>query len=170
MHSLRSVAQAFVYAGLLIVCIWPAMYNNQPFLHREIFALAGDAAFTIATTKMFGEPPIRPPFLAARVVADAPGASYLKARCSEAGFTLCRFVNWLPVVSTDTFLWSPDPTNGGVFAPSDPATQRGLSDEQCRFVLAVFMADPVGQTTAMVKDTNCKSGKCRCSTTITTNK
>jgi hypothetical protein len=117
-----------------------------------LFAFAADATFTMATTRMFGEPPIRPPFLAARVAVDGPGTAYLKAHCPEAGFTLCRFVDRLPVVSTDTFLWSPDPAEGGVFAPSDPATQRGLSDEQFRFVLAVLMADPVGETAAMLKD------------------
>ena len=125
-----------------------------------LLAFAADAAFTMATTKVFGEPPIRPPFLAARVAVNGPGTAYLKANCPEAGFTLCRFVDRLQIISgdlvsrspTDTFLWSPNPAKGGVFAPSDPATQRSLSDEQFRFVLAVLMADPVGETAAMLKD------------------
>ncbi len=118
-----------------------------------LLAFAADAAFTMATTKLFGVPPIEPPFLTARVVVDGPGTDYLKARCPEAGFTLCRFVDHLPPADTDTFLWSRQPGDGGVFAPSGPATRRSLSDEQFRFALAVFRFDPIGETTAGLKDT-----------------
>ena len=118
-----------------------------------LFAFTADAAFTMATTKLFGVPPIRPPFLTARVVVDGPGTEYLKARCPEAGFTLCRFVDRLPAADTDKFLWSHEPADGGVFALSDPDARRSLSDEQFRFVLAVFRFDPVGEIAAVLKDT-----------------
>ena len=45
-----------------------------------LIAFAGDAVFSVATTKAFGVTPIRPPFLTARMIAGAdPGEAYLKA-------------------------------------------------------------------------------------------
>jgi hypothetical protein len=117
-----------------------------------VLAFAGDAAFSIATMKAFGVAPIRPPFLTARVVADGPGEAYLKSSCPDSGFAACRFIDRLPTTAGN-FLWSSDAANGGVFTPADPATRRALSNEQFRFVLAVLRYDPLGEATAMARNT-----------------
>jgi hypothetical protein len=96
--------------------------------------------------------PIRPPFLTARMVADGPGEAYLKTSCPDSGFAACRFIDRLPTTA-DGFLWSSDAANGGVFTPADPATRRALSNEQFRFVLAVLRYDPLGEVTAMARNT-----------------
>jgi hypothetical protein len=118
-----------------------------------LVAFAGDAAFTIATTRAFGVTPIRPPFLMARVIADGPGEAYLKESCPDSGFVMCRVTDRLPAATADIFLWSPDSAKGGVFTPADPDTRRALSAEQFRFVLAVLRYDPLGVITAMARNT-----------------
>ena len=117
-----------------------------------VLAFAGDAAFSIATMKVFGVAPIRPPFLTARMVADGPGEAYLRSSCPDSGFAVCRFIDRLPTTA-DKFLWSSDAANGGVFTPADPATRRALSNEQFRFALAVLRYDPLGEATAMARNT-----------------
>jgi hypothetical protein len=102
--------------------------------------------------KVFGVAPIRPPFLTARMVADGPGEAYLRSSCPDSGFAACRFIDRLPTTA-DKFLWSSDAANGGVFTPADPATRRALSNEQFRFALAVLRYDPLGEATAMARNT-----------------
>jgi hypothetical protein len=118
-----------------------------------LLAFAGDTAFAIATMRAVGVAPIRPPFLMARVIVDGPGEVYLKATCPGSGFTACRFIDRLPVATANIFLWSSDPTEGGVFSPADTSTRRALSTEQWSFVLAVLRHDPLGEITAMARNT-----------------
>jgi hypothetical protein len=108
------------------------------------FAFAGEAAFNIAVKKSLGAEPVRPPYLMARLIADGPGADYLKANCPQANFTVCRFVDRLPLSSAENFLWNSDPNQGGVFATSDPDTRRLLVAEQNYFILATVKYDPLG--------------------------
>ena len=152
-HVLVALCLLIVYAAARLLFHNTASWKGLAgILVCLLVAFAADAAFTMATTRLFGVPPLRPPFLTARAVVDGPGTDYLKARCPEAGFTLCRFVDRLPAADTDTFLWSREPGGGGVFARSDPDTRRSLSDEQFRFVVAVFAFDPVGEMAAVLKD------------------
>jgi len=119
-------------------------------------AAAGEVAFTQSVKKVMGVYPIRPPFLMARLIADGPGAAYLKANCPQAGFTVCRYVDRLeaghPSDRSEAFLWGADVSNGAVFMTIDTATRRALSDEQLRFALATFAFDPVGEIEAAASD------------------
>jgi hypothetical protein len=117
-----------------------------------LIGVAGDWVFTIATTRAFGVTPIRLPYLMARVIADGPGATYLRASCPGSGFVVCRFVDRLPVATANLFLFSPDPTEGGVFTPADPDIRRALSAEQLRFAYSVFSYDPLGVTAAAARN------------------
>lgn len=114
-------------------------------------ALAGEFVFNLSVKKMVGESPIRPPLLMARMIGDGPGYRYLLAACPTAGFTVCRFLPRLPI-GIDEFVWDTDPDRG-VFAASDPATRRSLSNEQYRFAWAVFRFDPFGELAAFLRDT-----------------
>jgi len=115
-----------------------------------IFASLCGAAFTLAVTKLVGEPPLTPPFLMARLIDDGPGYDYLRDTCPGSGFLACRFVDRLPLPS-DAFLWSKDPATG-VFGVSDPAVRRGLSREQYRFALAVLLHEPFLQTAVSLRN------------------
>jgi hypothetical protein len=171
--TILATANRIVYGGQMNrVCLlaWIGLLGAAPLFHSThvlialvifagaavffyiVLAFAGDAAFSIATMRAFGVAPIRPPFLTARMVADGPGEAYLKASCPDSGFAACRFIDRLPTTA-DRFLWSSDAANGGVFTPADPATRRALSNEQFRFVLAVLRYDPLGEVTAMTRNT-----------------
>lgn len=111
-----------------------------------LLAVLAEKTFGLAVERFVGAPPLRPPFLMARVIDDGPGYDYLKASCPGNGFQVCRFMERLPTGSDD-FLWSFDPARG-VFATVDGQTRRALSAEQMRFVLAVIAHDPLGQASA----------------------
>jgi hypothetical protein len=115
-------------------------------------AFVGEVFFSFGVTKLVGAPPIRPPFLMARMIADGPGYRYLMANCPRSELTICRFLNRLPPSSSDEFLWSTEPAKG-VFAAVDPEARRKLADEQLRFVRATLAFDPVGELAAVLRNT-----------------
>lgn len=112
--------------------------------------ILAESVFNIAVTKIIGMPPIRPPFLMARVIEDGPGYQYLKEACPQKHYAVCAFVDRLPLTSDD-FLWNSTPRIG-VFAVADAATRRALSAEQMAFVAAVIAFDPVGQFAASLRN------------------
>ena len=109
-------------------------------------ALIGELAFSMTVERMYGVPPLRPPFLMAQVLADEPGYTYLKSQCPAARLKLCDFVHVLPQPA-DVLLWSKDPAKG-IYSTSDVATRRALSDEQLPFVIQVLEYDFLGQMKA----------------------
>jgi hypothetical protein len=119
----------------------------------------GEAFFNLATKKLVGASPLRPPFLMARMVMDGPGYRYLAAKCPGVGLAVCEFVARIPQLPkiaryrppSDEFLWNTDPA-AGVFGAADPATQRRLADEQSRFALTTLAFDPPGVSAAFLRD------------------
>ncbi len=109
----------------------------------------GEAIFRVGVEKLIGEPPLRPPILMARLIADGPGYRYLRKSCPASGFEVCRFLDRLPL-DLDQFVWSTN-VSDGVFAVSDPDTRRALSNEQYRFAWAVFRFDPLGEVADFVR-------------------
>jgi hypothetical protein len=112
--------------------------------------LLGEVLFSLTVEAIYGAPPLRPPFLMARLVSDGPGYAYLAANCPEIGLRLCDWLPRLPT-DTDTFLWSKD-AGTGVFGIVDPATRRALAGEQAAFVLGVLKYDLLGQIVASLHD------------------
>lgn len=113
--------------------------------------LLGELAFNLAVYKVFGVPPIRPPFVMARLIDMGPGYEYLKDNCSDASFTVCQFLEQLPLPNTETFLWSHDP-GVGIFAPASPEIKRALGEEQYKFAIRVLMFDPIGVTLDLLRN------------------
>ncbi len=103
--------------------------------------LVGEMLCGAVVERMIGHPPIRPPFITARLTADGVGTDYLRRHCGTEHWLLCRYRARLPAHS-DSFLWSDDPANG-VFMTIPPAQARALSAEQVPFVLAVLRDRPV---------------------------
>jgi hypothetical protein len=109
-------------------------------------AVAAEAIFFKMTESRHGATPVRPPFLMARTISDGPGYSYLVENCANQKFRICDFIDVLPQPSDD-ILWSQDPETG-VYRISDAKTQKELSDQQAKFVLAVLRHDLIGQIKA----------------------
>lgn len=109
-------------------------------------AAAGAFAFTAMVEHTVGAPPVNPPFLTARVVADGPGTRFAKSGCGGQAFVVCRYAARLPL-DADHFLWG-QTERDGVFQTASPADRRALGEEQVRFALAAVRADPLGQARA----------------------
>jgi hypothetical protein len=113
-------------------------------------AILADLCFSVVVSNIIGFPPVRPPFVMAKLIEIGPGYEYLKANCSSTDLTVCRFLKQLPVPA-DTFLWSEDPSVG-VFTPASPQTKRGLSEEQYAFAIRVLMYDPIGVSLDLLRN------------------
>lgn len=119
--------------------------NFKPGLAAMLLAafagLVGEQAFVFAITHKMGQPPVRPPFLTARLVNDGPGLAMLADRCPAIGLEACKFQSRMPRDS-DTFLWSQEPADG-VFSVENHAVQRNLAKQDVTFAIATFRHDPV---------------------------
>jgi hypothetical protein len=107
-------------------------------------ATAGSLAFSAMVQRTSGLPPLMPPFLSARVIADGTGTRFVKERCAGA-FVVCRYRDRFPM-SVDDFLWASG--KDGVFDGASSADRRALGTEQTRFALAVVRAYPLEQAAA----------------------
>ena len=112
-------------------------------------AAAAESAFNVAVTRMVGAPPLRPPFLTARLIENGPGYRYLRETCPANGFKVCESLPRLPMMA-DEFLWSRNPP--GVFSSASVESRRELSAEQYRFVWAVLRHDPMGVAVTTIED------------------
>lgn len=110
--------------------------------------IVAEAAFGASVERAFGEEPIRPPHLTARLLGDGPGATFVQERCEGMPFEVCRYRDRL-TTSADHFLWHPD----GVFQTVDADARRALSEEQFRFGFAVVRAYPLQQARASIGNT-----------------
>jgi hypothetical protein len=121
-----------------------------------VLALAGSAAFAAMVSHKYGKPPITPPFLTARVIADGPGTRWTREHCEGAAFEVCRYRDRLPL-EVDDFLWAGD--RKGVFETASPESRRALAEEQTRFAAAVFLTYPLSQTAASLRNALLQTGR-----------
>jgi hypothetical protein len=112
-------------------------------------ALAGNLAFAAMVKHSTGQPPLMPPFLTARVIADGTGTRFVRERCDGA-FVVCRYAGRFPM-AVDDFLWASGPTDG-VFETASSADRRALGSEQTRFAFAVVRAYPLQQAWASLRN------------------
>lgn len=111
-------------------------------------AFAGDLAFSRMVQHSVGLPPVTPPFLSARVIADGPGTRFARERCGTT-FVACRFKDRYPM-DVDDFLWGQG--SAGVFESATSAERRALGEEQFRFALAAARAYPLQQAAASARN------------------
>lgn len=111
---------------------------------------AGQLAFDLTVKRVTGAAPVRPPFIAMRLIADGPGLDYLREHCDERSFIYCRLDLSRPPHS-DTLLWSLDPQHT-LFRGLGYADQRAAAAQQTPFVLAVFADRPFAVTKALTLD------------------
>ena len=119
-----------------------------PVLTTLIVGVAAELSFVGGVNHVTGSPPLRPPFLSARLIADGPGRAFLDEQCPRrADFTLCRFYGALPT-NSDAILWT---ENGGGFISMSRDVQRAWSQEDLRFTAAVAADRPlaVGVSSAL---------------------
>lgn len=160
---LAHTSHILLMVGLISVFVCLALFQERgavklSFVAKRVLVLValnlagilGEVAFSQATRLVIGAEPIRPAFLMARVIADGPGYRFLRQNCTKRSYVICHYVERMPISSED-FLWSPDPKKG-VFAAESASVRRALSDEQIPFVLDVIRFDPIGQFTSSIQN------------------
>jgi hypothetical protein len=103
--------------------------------------LAGERLFVAGVSSKLGEPPIRPPFLTARLIDEGPALRLLRERCPQIELEACHYLDRMPHDS-DTFLWSRKPDEG-VFSAVPHAVQRRLAKQDMHLALETLRAYPV---------------------------
>lgn len=104
-------------------------------LSCAVAAIVWESAFFFAVNRVLGAPPVRPPFIMAKLVSITDRTTLAKI-CATKQFVVCRFQKRFSP-DAEAFLWS---TNDrvGIFNLADTPTKRMLSDEQLRFAVAVL--------------------------------
>ena len=149
-HSSHLVlALALIGVGVML----GRMLKAEPKLLKRFAAIVGGAlAVSVAASWIYaqaiqwktGDELRRPPFLAARVLADGPGRAYLRSSCAKGSpWVMCRFSK-LPLDDSDMILWSAKPVNG-VFNRSNYEDRVGMEKQETEFVVATIAFDPIGQ-------------------------
>ena len=128
----------------------PVRSSLAVLLALGLVGILGELGFSYAVRDAIGVDPIRPPFLMSRMIADGPGYQFLRENCATKPYTVCKYLDHLPV-SGGEFLWSVSPTNG-VFSVADLPTRRALSSEQASFAIDVFRFDPAGVIASAASD------------------
>jgi hypothetical protein len=109
-----------------------------------------ELVFNQITLKIIGRPPLRLPYLTARLIELGPGLRYLDHACTPPQYAVCVYRARLPLHWT-AFMFDND-AQTGVFAPANFATKRQLSEEQARFALHVFLFEPAQTIRGLMGD------------------
>jgi len=164
------MSHLLVGIGLFACAVVAVVVTRLPFAWRGtglaalalLVGIAAELLFGYMVARNFGAPPLRPPFIAARMIEDGPGMAYLDAVCppipevatratpiaydTPPPYELCRYRHRLPQDSL-TVLWSTDP-DIGVYGAADPASRDKLSAEHFAFALGVLGHAPLAQAGA----------------------
>jgi hypothetical protein len=89
----------------------------------------------------------RPPFLMARLIADGPGRSYLRAHCKTVDLAICQYVDRLPDNVRD-LLWVPN----SIWHSAPPEVRQRFGDEEMRVVLGTMGTYPWAQLRASLRN------------------
>ena len=153
-HNLNMMLAGLLLLGLLTTrVLWrrelatPAILSVAACL---ALGFAGQTAFDWTVKRLTGAAPIRPPFVAMRLIADGPGIEYLKDHCDRRPFIYCR-INIDQQPYSDTLLWSLDPQRS-LFRGLSYADQRTAASQQTPFVLAVLADRPLAVISALSVD------------------
>jgi hypothetical protein len=152
-------ANIMLFGALLAVSLGYAYWRRAPLGIPQIssvvgcvaIGLLGQAGFSQTVKATTGAPPVRPPFIAMRLIADGPGYVYLEEHCSTEKYLYCRVLSQRNPQS-DTLLWSEDPRQS-LFRGLSPDEQRVSAFQQRNFVTAVILDQPLPVMAVAAKNT-----------------
>jgi len=147
-HASHFVLAAGLCLLLAVAAILPwRVFDRRPLRARllSVAQVAGLLAVAAALQfalhgYLYGKPSLngeRPPYLAARIIADGAGRWYLQKNCPQANLFLCGHLQELSD-DPDSFLWDAD----GIFAQASEEEREQISKEEMPFVLATIRAYP----------------------------
>lgn len=105
--------------------------------------------FSQTIQKVYGYKPRPLPMVAASIIIDGPGLSYLRATCPENGYVYCQHLH-TKATSVDQYLWFKN-KDIGVFRNADPKSREQMSDQQFQFLLDTLRFDFAGQFSASMR-------------------
>ncbi|WP_431281576.1 hypothetical protein ACQW02_19495 [Humitalea sp. 24SJ18S-53] len=140
-HLSHLVIAAAVIAGVLLLTwrLRPVLRATAPLAIALVFLLVsngiGHGRLAIS--------PYGATFALARLQADGPATALLRARCPDAGWYLCGFVDRLPMDS-DQFLWDPaSPVARDAAGNTRPMGTVLIAAEAAQIVAATLRAYPL---------------------------
>jgi hypothetical protein len=146
-HSTHLVVALFVLPIGLLLAAWP---GRAQVLSPALWcggaltaALLAGMGFTQAVQALYGYKPLPLPMIAASLITDEPGRSFLEENCPEAGYVFCDQLQ-TRATETDDFLWSRNPETG-VYLFADGETRRAMSEQQFALLLDTLRHDWTGQ-------------------------
>ena len=113
-------------------------------------AILAQLAFAQAVRTFTGQPPVAPPFLAMRLIADGPGYRFLERHCATEHFIYCRTLH-AGRLPSDVLLWDENPQHS-LFRGLSPDEQRVSAAEQSRFLLEVAKEEPLAVASTAVQN------------------
>lgn len=151
-HSSNILILGAMFVLGLVVWLFCRSVQTIGILIIAVAAITGvvsERIFVKAVEVQLGEPPIRPPFLTARLINEGPALRLLNEKCPQIGFEACHFRERMPQDS-DTFLWSNQATEG-VFSVESHAVQRRLAEQDSSVAweaLRTYPLEVVGHSAA----------------------
>lgn len=108
-------------------------------------------ATSLATKLAFGREPQLLPLLTARFIADGPGRDYLRSGCDGKRFEICKVHIGNPY--SDSLILFGRNWNDGAYMLVSTDQRRAMGEQDIAFALAVLKYDPIGQISAMARNT-----------------
>ena len=143
-HSVNLMLVGGLIVASIVFAWWRRIGVNRHQLGGLVaclaLALLGQSAFGLAVKSMTGAAPVRPPFVAMRLIDDGPGYRYLEEHCSTERYIYCRVLAQSKLKS-DVLLWSKD-GRISLFRGLSPDEQRLSAAQQSKFVKAVLADRP----------------------------
>ncbi len=154
-HLVSGLAMLILGVVLLVVEGLPfvgAMKRTIPLAAALVTAVSCNMIYNMSWQAERGYRPLRPPFLAARVLADGTGRDYLRKSCGEgASWALCAYKNQ-PLLDNHHILFSKDPGFGVAYL-ADVETLEKIDREELKFVVAAVANQPFRQVLVSLKNT-----------------
>ncbi|HEY1144431.1 MAG TPA: hypothetical protein VGE68_10445 [Sphingomicrobium sp.] len=137
-----------LFTALLVLALAYRSLRRMPFNPAQVSTVflclccgfVGQLAFSQTVKHLTGAQPVRPPFVAMRLIADGPGYAFLRDHCGTEKYIYCRVLGRTNLAS-DILLWAKDPKDS-LFRGLSPAEQRISAGEQRKFIIAVTLDRP----------------------------
>jgi hypothetical protein len=153
----------FAVAGAVITVRKRGWIAGALMLVAVAIGVAEIKAYSFAAKTVAGKEATLSPFLTARVIEDGPGLTYLMENCPDPENASCPLAEAL-TISDDPFRLTAahiafnETRELGSFRLMSLEDQRQVANDQYNFFLQVFLFDPVGVTSAVIRNTLRQTG------------
>lgn len=146
--SILAIVVVLAAYAFVIRTVWRNQIGGLAWLTGAIaVALCGVVATNLAVERVSGRPPIDPPFLLARMVADGTIPMYLRENCASRRFELCGYD--LTDITENEFLWGRAPARA-VYTEMSLAAKTRVIGEAQTLIIGTLRTFPREQASASI--------------------